>query len=268
MNSGIKIGFFSDTHTLHKKWKNNFESFRHGDELENMWSELDILCFTGDCSSKGNPKKVEDFMEWFSNQPAKKKVMIAGNHDFFFDIDYRNKQLRHNNDKSPQEEVEEMLSKFPDIHYLNDSGVKLFGLNIWGSPVQPKFGNWVFNRNRNTIVNGDGSISKYNGKPISNEIKNHWDMIPNNTDVLLTHGPPFKHGDLLAHKSRRIGECPNVGCVDLSIAIERVKPKIVAFGHIHEGYGKVKGSDGIIYINSSSLNEEYSPVNAPKFHRI
>tara|TARA_R110002153_G_scaffold537_2_gene2590 strand:- start:2824 stop:3591 length:768 start_codon:yes stop_codon:yes gene_type:complete len=255
MNSEIKIGFFSDTHTLHKEWKDNFESFGHGDELENMWSELDMLCFTGDCSGRGSSRNIEDFMKWFSDQPAKEKVMIAGNHDFFFE-------------NASEEEIKEMLSKFPNIHYLNDSGIELFGLNIWGSPVQPKFGNWAFNRNRNTTVNGDGSVDGYDGSPLYNGIKKHWDMIPNNTDILLTHGPSFKHGDLLAHKFRRYDECPNVGCVDLSIAIERVKPKIVAFGHIHEGYGKVKGDDDIIYINSSSLNEEYSPVNAPKFHKL
>lgn len=264
----IKIGFFSDTHNLHREWKNNFKTFDKSGEIEKKWSELDILCFTGDCSSIGNSEKVEDFMKWFSDQPAKKKVMIAGNHDFFFDIDYRNKRPRHNNDKSPQEEVEEMLSKFPDIHYLNDSGIELFGLNIWGSPIQPNFLNYAFNRNRNTKVNGDGSISKYNGRPITNSIKKHWDMIPNNTDILLVHGPPFEYGDLLVPRSRADGEYPKVGCFDLSISIERVKPKIVGFGHIHEGYSKIKGKDNIIYINSSSLNEDHSPTNAPKFHMI
>lgn len=267
MEEQVKIGFFSDTHTLHLKWKDNFESFEHGEELERMWSELDILCFTGDCTSRGGVKETEDFLQWFSEQPAKEKVMIAGNHDFFFDIDHRNKQFRSSYEKSPEEQVKEMLSKFPNIHYLNDSGIELFGLNIWGSPVQPRFGNWAFNRTRNTEIESDGS-TYYHKQPIPYSIKKHWDMIPTNTDILLVHGPPFGHGDLLAHKFRRNGEYPRVGCADLNVAIEKVKPKIVAFGHIHEGYGKVMGEDNVIYINASSLNENYNPVNAPKFHKL
>ena len=90
----IKLGFFSDTHTLHDEWKNKFSS-----DLLQQWEDLDILCFAGDCSSRGSYQEVKDFMSWFSKQPAKKKVMIAGNHDFFFVKDkvkilnflYRNK---------------------------------------------------------------------------------------------------------------------------------------------------------------------------------
>lgn len=263
MKKEIKIGFFSDTHTLHREWKNGFKFFKYGEEIQQMWNELDILCFTGDCSARGKTGEVEDFMEWFNEQPAKEKVMIAGNHDFFFDVDYRNKMKRHSWEDYPENEVKDMLAKYPDIHYLDDSGVELFGLNIWGSPVQPAFGRWAFNRQRNTEIDANGSTYYYG--PMEGGIETHWAKIPNNTDILLTHGPPFGHGDLLAHKFRRHGEYPRVGCADLKVAIERVQPKIVAFGHIHEGYSKVE-ENGITYINASSLNENYSPINEPKFH--
>tara|TARA_Y100000296_G_C5174834_1_gene259491 strand:- start:2061 stop:2591 length:531 start_codon:yes stop_codon:yes gene_type:complete len=59
------------------------------------------------------------------------------------------------------------------IKYLNDSSITIDGIKFWGSPIQPWFHDWAFNRKR------------------GNEIRKHWELIPTNTDVLLTHGPPF-----------------------------------------------------------------------------
>ena len=67
----MKIVFFSDTHTKHN---------------EVTLPEADILVFTGDCTGRGSRYDVEDFLEWFSAQKSKHKVMIAGNHDFFFEM--------------------------------------------------------------------------------------------------------------------------------------------------------------------------------------
>ena len=261
----IKIGFFSDTHTLHKEWKNKFSESDSGKRLEKQWSNLDILCFTGDCSSIGNYRQILNFMAWLSSQPAKEKVMISGNHDFFFDVKYRSHKKRSSWKDHPEDEVNEMLSSFPKIHYLNDSSVNLFGLNIWGSPVQPAFNNWAFNRNRNTIVNLDGSIDYKEN--IFNGIEDHWKNIPENTDVLLTHGPPYGYNDMISSKFRRIGENPNVGCADLKLAVHKVRPKIVAYGHIHEAYGTIE-EDDITYINCSSLDEHYNPINNPIFKTL
>ena len=249
MNSDIRLGFFSDTHTKHIEWKKRFDS----GEFNDKWSELDILFFTGDCSSRGSKYEVDDFLSWFNQQPAKHKVMISGNHDFFFDYEYRKKQ---------SSEVIELLDKYPDIHYLNDSGIELFGINIWGSPIQPEFYNWAFNRKRNTIIDADGT--EKNMGYLVGGIDQHWNKIPENTDILIVHGPPYGHGDLLSKRHQRRGENTRVGCVDLKKRIDIVRPKIVAFGHIHEGYGESIEND-ILYINCSSLNEEYSPVNPPRY---
>jgi predicted phosphodiesterase len=259
----VKIGFFSDTHTLHKQWRKNFINFNKGDEIEKEWSELDILCFTGDCSSIGRSKEILDFMTWFNDQPAKEKVMISGNHDFFFDATYRSQKRRSSWETCPEDEVKEMLLTFPKIHYLNDSSVNLFGLNIWGSPVQPAFNNWAFNKNRNTIVKLNGDVEYYD-KNIFNGIEDHWKLIPENVDILLSHGPPYGYNDSISSASVRLGENPKVGCADLRSAIQRVKPKIVAYGHIHEAYGTIE-EDAITYINCSSLDEHYNPINNPIF---
>ena len=253
----VKIGLISDLHNYQEEWYDNLTYNQWGWEVEQKWKEMDILMFAGDCSARGSERDVDAFMNWFNLQPGI-KVMISGNHDFFFDVEYLNTKPRHSWEKEPETAVKEMLSKYPNIHYLNDSGINLFGLNIWGSPVQPWFHNWAFNRTRNTTSDGDFSEN------IPNGIKQHWDLIPANTDILITHGPPMGHGDLLHNKFRRAGEDPNVGCIDLLNKINEIKPRINVFGHIHEGYGITKNDD-TTFINASSLNENYKPVNPPIF---
>ena len=255
----IKIGFISDLHTLHDTWLDNLKYNQWGWEVEQQWNDMDLLIFAGDCSGRGGKAEIDRFMDWFNRQPGV-KVMISGNHDFFFDYKLRENNPRHPWEGDPETEVKEMLAKYPDINYLDDSGINLFGLNIWGSPIQPWFHDWAFNRFRNTHIDIDGK-TKWVGDTI-NGIKPHWDMIPDDTDILITHGPPFMHGDGLCDKFKKYGEFPHVGCVDLMNRIKEIKPKINVFGHIHEGYG-VTEEDGTTFINASCLNENYRPVNPP-----
>lgn len=186
----------------------------------------DFIIHCGDVSSRGIKSEVESFLDWFENLPHKHKIMIPGNHDFLF------------------EEYYDMAKNMVDsrgIHCLIDSGIELDEIRFWGSPVTPYFRNWAFNRFRGS------------------EIEHHWNKIPEGKiDVLLTHGPPAYAKNYLS----MVIEGEDVGCQDLYKAIQRVKPKINAFGHIHEGYGTSE-EDGRLYINCSLLNRRYSPVNKP-----
>jgi Icc-related predicted phosphoesterase len=81
-------------------------------------------------------------------------------------------------------------------------------------------------------------------------------MIPLNTDILITHGPPFGKLDYVPYNN------VNVGCEDLLARVQEIKPKIHVFGHIHEGYGYV--FDGTThYINAAVLNGRYEFRNKP-----
>jgi Icc-related predicted phosphoesterase len=238
----LKIGFISDTHTRHKEWFDNLQYGQWGYEYEQRWKDLDILIFAGDCSSRGYFHEIKDFTNWFSQQPATFKVMIAGNHDFGFETVANFDENTPHNPKLKPPTIEEIIPE--NVTYLNDEGTEIMGLKIWGSPIQPWFHSWAFNRQR------------------GEEIKKHWDKIPSDTDILITHGPPRGFLDLLSHKFRRSGEDPHVGCDDLLEAIQRVKPKVNVFGHIHEGYGKVE-TDDTIFVNASCLNDNYMPTNPP-----
>jgi Icc-related predicted phosphoesterase len=83
------------------------------------------------------------------------------------------------------------------------------------------------------------------------------DSIPEDTDILVTHSPPYGVADRCGPKYGAVGL--HIGDRSLNAAIERVKPKAVICGHIHEAFGlyPVKGS--ILY-NVAFVNEEYVPM--------
>ena len=181
----------------------------------------DVLVFAGDLMTNGRrSEEIRDFNLWLGELPHSKKLVIAGNHDFLFEQHRSTRNLLTN------------------AIYLEDSGVEIDGVKFWGSPFQPEFCNWAFNCKR------------------GEEIEKHWNLIPKDTDVLITHGPPAGIRDWSWHG----GE--SLGCQNLRGAVRRVEPKLHVFGHIHGGYGE--DHDGIThFVNASLLNEQYQPVNKP-----
>ena len=115
------------------------------------------------------------------------------------------------------------------------------GLKIYGSPYQPYFFNWAFNQAR------------------GNKSKQRWSKIPQNCDIVLTHGPPFLHGDRTNHVSGTQLENQYVGCKELLKRLNQVKPKYHVSGHLHEGWGvsKDKTNDVTTFINASTVDAAY-----------
>jgi len=200
-----------------------FISDTHNQHRSLRLPEADILIHCGDISGQGRLAEVVDFLDWYGSMPHRHKVLIAGNHDFLAE---QNPTL--------------FKSLIPqNVIYLNDSGCEIQGLRIWGSPISPWFFDWAFNRQRGT------------------DIRQHWDLIPLDTEILITHGPPYGILDEVAHDRRR------VGCQDLRTKIESLNfLKIHAFGHIHEGYGQHE-EEGKLFLNASVLDEHYVLKNAP-----
>lgn len=190
----------------------------------------DLLIHAGDITYSGEPHAIRDFLSWFCDQPHKHKIFIAGNHDFWFEE--ATKELFPNN------------KKWQGLTFLNDDGCEIDGFKIWGSPITPTFGNWAFMR------------------PRGDSIAEVWHKIPLDTDILITHGPPQNILDLTPP---RWGS-KNAGCYDLAKKVAVVAPKLHVFGHIHHGYGRLDvnfGKGKTVFVNASSCNEEYDPVNPP-----
>jgi Icc-related predicted phosphoesterase len=182
----------------------------------------DVLLHAGDVSSRGLKSEIQRFLDWFSSLDYTYKIFIAGNHDFFFE-------------EASKADIDAMI---PDnLIYLNDSGVEIDGIKIWGSPIQPWFHDWAFNRKRGP------------------EIQKHWDLIPTDSDIVITHGPAFGIHD------RLISGMP-VGCEDLLPTLQRIAPKVHLCGHIHEAYGERQVGE-TLFLNASILNVRYEIANAP-----
>jgi Icc-related predicted phosphoesterase len=215
----MKILCISDTHGKHNQIPSRF--------IDNSDGSIDMCIHSGDVSSRGHEYEIIQFINWYSNLPFKYKIFIAGNHDFYFE-------------ETSEEEIKELLSDFPEIIYLNDSGVEIEGLKIWGSPVQPWFYNWAFNRTSETI----GA---------------HWDKIPLDTNILITHGGPKGVGCL---NMTRDGK--DVGCPQLFNKLSEIKNlSLFIQGHIHEGYGRFDVDGGPTLVNASVLDLQYRMSNNP-----
>ncbi len=203
----MKIIVISDTHGKHRNL--------------NM-PKGDMLIHAGDVSMEGKTEEVIDFLNWFGELQYKYKIMIAGNHDYFFE-------------KIDKQELDTLIP--PSVIYLNDSGVTIEGINIWGSPVTLWYENWAFNRHPGEDIN------------------KHWELIPKNTNLLITHSPIFGTLDKLEMGLQ-------IGCHDLLKKVDEIKPRLHLFGHVHEAYGIIELKD-TTYINASSLNSKYELQNKP-----
>jgi Icc-related predicted phosphoesterase len=188
----------------------------------------DVLIHSGDFMNSGYVRNnIMDFLDWFVEQPYKQKIFISGNHDRYF--------------QNNTEEVRDILGSIYGglVSYLEDDGTNIGDVNVWGSPWQPEFFNWAYNLPRQ-----------------GTELKEKWDMIPENTDILITHGPPHGYLDKLPNIP------DNLGCELLRERVDIIKPKIHVFGHIHYGYGYVTNGD-THFINAAVLNEQYIHEHKP-----
>lgn len=212
----MKICCISDTHDQHYK-------------LE--IPECDLLIHAGDLTSTGKRTQVERFSEWFSGLPqARNKVCIAGNHDFIL------------------QDHSGMMYGLPNKNYtyLEDSSTVIDGVKIYGTPWTPRFYDWAFNASRNENY-------PFENLPSLRQIFN---IIPKDTEILICHGPPFGIMDETLEKDR-------TGSKEMLDIIQTLPNlKLYVCGHIHEAYG-VKKIDKVTYVNASSLGRDYFTVNKP-----
>jgi Icc-related predicted phosphoesterase len=185
----------------------------------------DILAVSGDFTLQGAEGEVERFNKWLGEIKSKYKHVIVtpGNHERTFDPEM----------KSYSPKIKSLLT---NCTYLEHSWAVIEGLVIFGTPYSPEFCGWAFS----------------NKSP--GQAENRWKDIPDNTDVLISHGPPHGFGDVTGYE--------NVGCRELFKRIMQVKPKLVISGHIHEGYG-IRQFEGVTIVNASSCDWQYKPVNKP-----
>lgn len=192
----------------------------HGYHQEVDLPEGDLLLHAGDISEMGTKSEAEAFVEWFAEQEYDHKIFIGGNHDLYLD------------NYAP--DFQAMLPE--EVIYLRNNGCDIDGIRFWGSPVSPDLIGWAFGKHRA-------------------EMAEHWQYMPSDIDILITHTPPS--GILDESSTGR-----SLGCTDLLGKVQEIQPKFHIFGHIHASYGRTT-VDETTFINASIMDSYRGPVNFP-----
>lgn len=211
----------------------------------------DLLIVAGDLTATDTYEQHQEFREWIQEQKYKQKIFIAGNHD-----NYLTKSHPY-----------PFGVNFPNGTYICDSETEFEGLKIWGSP-------WTL------AFKGMNPKAKAFTCETEEELADKWALIPDDTDILVTHAPPY--GVLDQVENYLSGKIENCGSKTLFDSIAAIQPKLHIFGHIHENGRKgirithkprIQMSPeigGIIRLfqhqetvcfNVSHVNEHYKPVN-------
>jgi Icc-related predicted phosphoesterase len=198
------------------------------------FENVDVVVHSGDCSNWMDPyrneSEVRSFIEWYKQVPVKHKIYVAGNHDTSIE-----KRLVTPGDFSEA-----------GIIYLENASTTIDGVKFWGSPITPTFGNWAFMKARDKIYRV-------------------WETIPEDTNVIIVHGPPKGVRDL---SFDRYGELEMCGCSALMKRCYKLKDslKLVAFGHIHNMDG-IETNQGIShYSNTPTVFSNAACVYDGKFN--
>jgi Icc-related predicted phosphoesterase len=222
----LKIMCLSDTHSQEDLLK----------IPKGKLSKCDIIIHCGDMTNIGQMEDVHSFLRWADNllkefPNIQKFIFIAGNHDFCFQNEYHDtciKAIKNINN---------------DIVYLQDDFITINDIKIYGIPWQPFFKNWAFNIN----------------EP-SDALEEKYLKIPKDTDILVTHCPPYSILDTTIYNRNK-----HLGSTTLYDTLKRnTNIKLCLSGHIHSGYGThIEGTK--TFINCSVMDEDYRCVNKPIF---
>lgn len=182
----------------------------------------DILIHAGDFTMfSKSASAILDFNDWLGELPHRRKILIPGNHEFFLEADPSRRRLISN------------------ATVLINEGIEIAGLKIWGSPITPLYG---------------GAF----GLSSPADRTRLYATIPEDVDILVTHGPPYGILD------RSPGSLHHAGCPQLLEVVSRLKPKLHIFGHIHGAHGMIGNQDTLFVKNAALLgpggNLDSSPI--------
>lgn len=184
----------------------------------------DLLIHAGDFTMfSKSAAAIRDFNDWMGELPHARKLLIPGNHEFFLEADPNRRKL------------------IPNATILVNESVEILGLKIWGSPMTPLYGGAF------------GLSSELNRLKL-------YSQIPSDTDILVTHGPPFGILD------RSPGTSEHQGCRALFDRVRKLRPKLHVFGHVHGAHGRF--TEETLFVNAALLGIEGDIHEAPIVIRI
>lgn len=193
----------------------------------------DLLIVAGDLTARDEEYEYDKFSQWLRSLAYKKVIVIGGNHDNYL---FECKKVS----------VLPSFYRPTYVEYLCDSGTEFEGLKIWGSPWTQTFEEMNPQCKAFTL-------------DTEKELDSKFSLIPDDTDILITHGPPFGILDTNS-KGYLVGSCSL-----MAHHVKGLRPKLWVWGHIHEDYGEQEPDQWVKtkYVNCSHVNERYEPVNKP-----
>ncbi|CAE6416292.1 unnamed protein product [Rhizoctonia solani] len=201
----------------------------------------DVLIHAGDFTTFSQGFKPA--LDWIKELRHPQKVLIAGNHEFNLDSKCRSafygrvgSQMAADLDEERRMLTDESAVD-SNLTYLEVTSAEIPGASgkkwsVYGSPYTPEFGTMGFSYPRSA----ESTI---------------WADVPQNTEVLVTHGPPFGILDLSRHDKG------HVGCPALAHAVLHCLPRVRlhVYGHIHESRGVEVhtgfGGQDVIFVNAA-----------------
>lgn len=186
----------------------------------------DLLIIAGDLTARNKEDEYYQFNSWICDQDYDRKVVIAGNHDMLL-----------------QKDSFQYLEGYPCFDYLCDSGTEYQGLKIWGTP----WTQWFY---------GVNPCCTAFMLRIEFQLKDKFDLIAEDTDILISHGPCFERLDKTLYGQ-------STGSMALRDRVDFLRGKQLKYhfhGHIHEAYGEHEES-GLKTYNVARMDRNYIPKN-------
>jgi Icc-related predicted phosphoesterase len=196
----------------------------HGKHEELGVLSGDVLIHCGDMFNAFD-HKVQDIASldnWFGRQKFQRIFCVGGNHDFILQADQK-----------------VGVMKFQNAIYLQDQSYQYQDINFFGSPWIPELSGWAFYLD-------------------SNALQEKWSQIPAQTNVLITHTPPY--GILDCNSSGKY-----CGCPELFKRVKQLCSRLHCFGHIHANFG-VTEFNGTTFLNASTVNRRYKVIQTPHIY--
>lgn len=182
----------------------------------------DVLLHAGDLSSWGHPHQLHTTLLWLKSQKHPTKIIIAGNHDLCLDPNFSGDTTLEKEEIEQLREIRTIMKsdalREADIYYLEHEPFAFVTpagrtWKAYGSPAARKYARGAF---------------QYSS---SDEASAIYQKIPTDTEILLTHTPPYMTLD----RTRRE---KNAGCRQLAERLATLETcRLHVFGHIHEAHG-------------------------------
>jgi predicted phosphodiesterase len=241
----VRLICISDTHNRHEMLTKYLSDIYE--------SEADILVHCGDMTDSGSDRELQRVNKWFGKLPYKHIIVTAGNMDGI-GLDRDGNKYRGSYYYDDRDAITDARKIFTNAVYLQHEAyhLKEYNLRFFASPYSMRFvGGFQ--------VNNDQQAEKL------------WSAIPENTDILVCHGPPANILDLTS-RGKHTGDQ-----VLAKHVIHRVKPKVMCFGHMHSSFGhqqfkgihfyncaQEKALNGGSNYNSHSYSSSYKKSNGMK----